>query len=88
MQNVQARNFISMVQAVYLDNANGNTPLTLTMPGSGQVITLAPGRQGYFQILCPNPAVLVFTSASGALLRAFLLNFPSTNSNWPTFTGA
>ena len=88
IQNMQARNFISMVQSVFLDNSAGNTPFTVAIPGSGQKIIQSPGRQGYYQVLMPNPAQIVFSSQSGSVLRAFLLNFPSTNSDWPTFTGA
>lgn len=84
LQNTQARDYISMVQAVYLDNSANASPLTVTFPASGQSITIAPNRQGYFSVLCPNPAQLVFSSAGTVLCTAILLNFPVTDADWAT----
>lgn len=88
LQNVQSRNFISLVQALYLDNSAGGTPLTVNLPNTGQNIIIAPNRQGYRMVLCPNPAMLRFISASGVIVPVFILNFPVTNADWPCNTGA
>lgn len=88
LSNFIERKYISLVQALFLDNSTGGTPLVVTCPNIVQSIQIAPNRQGYFMFLCPNPAKLVFTSQAGVLLKAQLLNFPVVNHDWPTITGA
>jgi hypothetical protein len=88
LQNVQARNFISMIQALWIDNSNSASPVTVSFPNTGQSIILASGRQGYFMVLAPNPVSMIFQSAGGVVLNIDLLNFPVTNNDWPAYTGA
>ena len=88
LQNVQARNFISLVQGVYLDNSAGASPMSVSFPASGQTIIIAPHRQGYFNVACPNPAQINFASAGTDLCFALLLNYPVTDHDWPCITGA
>ena len=84
LQNQQARAFISMVQAVFVDNSANASPLTVTMPDSGQSIIVAPGHQGYYNVICPNPARISFSTTGDISLAVFLLNYPVTNADWPT----
>lgn len=88
LQNMQSRNFISMIQAVYIDNSGNTAPMSVRFPSTGQNITIAPNRQGYFIVLCPNPPQINFVSTGGVAVRVLLLNFPVTNSDWPCVTGA
>lgn len=88
LQNMQSRNFLSMVQSVFVDNSNNASPLSIAFPNTGQTIKLAPGRQGYFVVLCPNPSSVSFISAGGVVVTVFLLNYPVTNHDWPSYTGA
>ena len=60
LQNIVSRGYISMIQAVFLDNSANASSLTIAFPGSSQEITIAPNRQGYFAVLCPNPPALIF----------------------------
>lgn len=88
LQNVEARTYISQVQSVYLDNSDNTASLTVSMPGTNQKITITPNRQGYFNVSCPNPVVMVFTSQGGVVVQVQLFNFPQINHDWPTITGA
>lgn len=88
LQNVEARSFISMIQSVFVDNSGSTQPVSIIMQNTGQTIIVAPNRQGYFTVLCPNPSRMSFISTGGIMLRIFLLNFPVTNGDWPSITGA
>ena len=88
LQNMQSRNFLSMVQSLYIDNSGNTAPIVVTFPGTQQNITLAAGRQMYVTVLCANPASMQFVSTGGVLVYVALLNFPVSNSSWPSYTGA
>ena len=88
LQNIESRNFISQIQSVFIDNRNNAQPVTITFDGSNQTIQCAPNRQGYFIVLCPNPASMHFVSTGLVKVSFQLLNFPVTNANWPSVTGA
>jgi len=89
LQNLIQRNFISMIQGIFLDNSANGSTLEVSFGGSGQNMKIAPNRQGYRMVLCPNPAnQIAFTSTGGVPVTVILLNFPVTNSDWPTITGA
>lgn len=89
LSNYMARTFITMVQALYLDNSGNNAPLIVNIGNGGQLIQIAPNRQGYFMILCPNPVnYLSFSSQGGVIVNAYLLNFPVATHDWPCVTGA
>lgn len=89
LQNLIQRNFISMVQGVFLDNSANGSQLEVKFAGTGQSIKIAPNRQGYRIVLCPNPVnSIAFSSTGGVPVTVILLNFPVTNSDWPAITGA
>jgi hypothetical protein len=78
-----------MIQGIFLDNSANGTTLAVSFEGAGQVIKIAPNRQGYRIVLCPNPVnQITFTSTGGVAVSVNLLNFPVTNSDWPAITGA
>lgn len=89
LQNIMQRGFMSMVQGLYLDNSLGGSTLSVTFGSTNQNIKIAPNRQGYRMVLCPNPVNnITFFSTSGVAVSVNLLNFPVTNSDWPAITGA
>jgi hypothetical protein len=89
LQNLMQRGFISMIQGVFLDNSANPATLAISFNGAGQTIKIAPNRQGYRIVLCPNPVnSIVFSSTGGVAVSVNLLNFPVTNSDWPAITGA
>lgn len=89
LSNFIQRNRISMIQGVFMDNSGGGSTLEIDFSNTGQKMKIAPNRQGYRMVLCPNPANnITFTSTAGVPLTVILLNFPVTNSDWPAITGA
>lgn len=88
LQGLISRNFISMIQAIYLDNSGNAASMSVYFPNTNQTVTIAPNRQGYRSVLCPNPAKMSFLSQGGVLVNVELLNYPVTNSDWPCITGA
>ena len=81
LQNMVQRNFISQVQALWVDNSANASSLTINFPGLQSVI-IGGGRQGYVNVLCPNPPVMSFVSAGGVISKIVLLNYPVTNATW------
>jgi hypothetical protein len=89
LQGYMSQTFISMVQAIFIDNSDNGSPLQVNIGNGGQVIQIAPNRQGYFMLLCPNPVVLIrFISQGGVPVQVQLLNFPVANHDWPSIAGA
>lgn len=88
LQNMESRNFITMIQSMFIDNSQSQVPFMVSFPNTGQTIQVAPNRQGYFQVLCPNPASMSFLSNGGAVVKVQLLNFPVSQHEWPCITGA
>ena len=87
LQNIQQRNFITMIQAAWIDNADNKNSLTLTFPNTQQRMIFPAGFQGYVSLLCPNPSQMTFVSTqvdSGPVVRVELLNYPVSNTNWNT----
>lgn len=75
---------ITIIQCVFIDNSGNPNPLTIDVQDGGQRIVAAPNTQGYYTILVPNPAKLLFTSVLGAGARVFCLNSPVSGSVWST----
>lgn len=89
LQNVISRGFISMVQALWIDNSQNSEQIQINFPNTQQTIRLEAGEQGYVNCLCPNPAQLSFSSISGDNgIVIHLLNYPVTNAVWQTTPSA
>lgn len=86
IQNVVARKLITMVQAIFIDNAENPSQFQVSVNGLPK-IKIAPGWQGYIQLLAPNPAQFTFSTNGGILLNVVLLNFPVSNCIWPSSAG-
>jgi len=84
LQNFIARNLISMVQAVFVDNSANASPLSIVMQNSGQTIVIPPNAQAYMSVLAPNPAYFNFLTQGGVVVNVTLLNYPVTNCVWKT----
>ena len=84
LQEQQA--YISMVQTVYIDASAATAEITLTIPGTGQVIKAKAGTQGYYPVLAPVPTRLEFSepTATGDLIPVFLINVPIAGVQWST----
>ena len=83
--NMMERAFISMIQTVYIDAKDSAVTFTLTVPRTGQILTVKPHTQGYYPVLCPNPVTLQFDCAGGpSNLGVFLINVPIAPAQWAT----
>lgn len=83
----QAR--LSVVQSMYLDCKNATQPVTITVSGTTQEITLEAGWQGFFPLLVPSNAMkFKATSTSTAACAVIFLNVPVPASTWPTVASA
>ena len=74
--NMQQRNYMQMVQTIWVDNSLSAQPLNVFSPGVNQTLKVPAGVQGYFTLICPNPIKLSFASTGGVLCQVILLNFP------------
>lgn len=81
---LQQRNDMTVVQAVYIDNYGNSNVVIIEVQGGGQRIVAAPNTQGYYTILVPNPAKMVIGSTLGSFARVFLLNSPISGHSWST----
>jgi hypothetical protein len=82
LQNTSALQSISQIQAFFVDNSLNASVLNISNPQNGQNIIIPPGKQAYLNVVCPNPAQLIFTSSGGVKVFMDLLNFPVTNCVW------
>jgi len=79
------RDFISMVQTLFVDTTGCMNNLTITVSLTGQTITIVPNRQGYYPVLVPNPARIAISTTSGpASLPVILCNMPIAPGQWAT----
>jgi hypothetical protein len=84
LQNLQGRNFLSSVQAVYVDNSNNAAGLTLTFDGTQQAVICKGRTQGYYTVLATNPVRFTAASAGAVIVRLYLLNVPVAGAVWAT----
>lgn len=82
LQNTQALQLVSQIQAIFVDNSASNSAIVILCPISGQKVSIGGGKQAYVNLLCPNPAQLIFSSGGGVAVQVELLNFPVTNCVW------
>lgn len=88
LQQFMATAKMSMVQAVFLDNRQGTTALSISSKETGQVLEIPAGAQAYLPILASNPATLVIAYAGADItLTVFLLNFPVAAEVWGVTAG-
>ena len=81
-QNMQGTNQFDLCQTLYVDNADGGAAVNITIPSSGQRITVKSGQQGYYNVICPNPIKIVFDCAGGSPVTAYLINVAIPGSTW------
>jgi hypothetical protein len=74
--NMQQRNFLDMVQTLFVDNSLSSDVLNITSLNIGQVLKIPAGVQGYFTIIVPNPIKIQFDCADAVVCKVILLNFP------------
>lgn len=72
---------ISEVQALFIDNADNTSALTLVIGITNQRVIIPPGSQAYLMLLMGTPT-LVASTTNFAKAKIFALNFPVSNMVW------
>ena len=81
-----ARDFISLIQTVFIDTTGCAQNLTVNIAGSNQNITVKPNTQGYYPVVCPNPPKFRITCTGGQPnnVGIIFLNVPIAPGQWDT----
>ena len=83
LTSAQWQQKITGVQSVFADNRGGTAPLLITDVGSGQIVGIPPGAQGFVPLLVPQPAQLTVSCANGSAgTTIILLNIPMPCAIW------
>jgi hypothetical protein len=90
-QQQQAK--ISMVQTIYVDNSLASVPLICVMSNSNQIIRVAPFSQAYIPVVLTNKLAIAFSSTSGLVIPAMLMNIAMNAYQWqsngaPSYNGS
>ena len=73
---------ISLVQSVYVDNSQNPDPLSITVAGTQQQITAAPGSQGTYPVIAAIRPKITCQSSGGVLVNLIFLNVPLPAATW------
>lgn len=78
-----SQGLLEYVQTLYIDNKDNPGALTMNIELINQRIIIPAGRQGYWNILGPNPPVFDF-SVPAAFGKVYLqlINVPIQPANW------
>lgn len=83
-QQVQNGQF-SRAQTLFIDNsANTNGPVTIAWHGTGQIIQVPPGWQGYTPVLSTQRPFADVSSTGTGKTSIHVLNIPISPGMWPT----
>lgn len=78
----QSQQFMTAVQAVFIDNADNGSPVTIKSSVINQRLICPPNSQGYFPLMVAKNGTLS-VSSSGAVKVAFIfLNVPVPAAVW------
>lgn len=79
---------ISFIQGVFIDNKDNSQPLLLTCQGTGQVVNMPPGAQGYVPVLAVLPNKFLVATMGGVVVNLFFYNMPMPAAVWGDGSGA
>ena len=81
-----AQQQIEFIQGIYIDNADFNVAMTLSISGTGQRIVAPPNSQGFYSIMATNPPRMVATMTAGANRKVPVIfyNVPIQPQVWRT----
>ena len=77
------QNFISMVQSIFLDASAATGNVTVAVNGL-PAINVKNNTQGYYPLVAPNPAKIMFTGTGTDTISVMLLNVPVAPGQWAT----
>ncbi len=84
LQSLQSRNFLSVIQSVFIDNSANPQAVTMAIDGTQQRVTAKAYTQGYYTVLIPNPPRFTVSSAGAVVVRLQCLNVPVAGAVWST----
>lgn len=87
MSLFQERDFMQLVQTIYVDCSKSASDITITIGQSNQIIIAKAGSQGYYPVLVPNFTRIDFASAGGVMIPVYLINVPISGLVWPNGSG-
>lgn len=88
LTTVEQRNFLTIVQSLYIDNSSNAVPLTVVFNASNQIIIAPPQTQGYYSVLAPQPARFTVKCVGGSInTPLFVINVAITNAIWGAASG-
>lgn len=82
LKQLQDLGVFDVLVTIYVDNRANPNVLDMLMSGTLQDVSAAAKTQGYYPVIANNPAELTFTSAGGAKVNVFLLNFEVSPAVW------
>lgn len=78
-------NYISRIQAVYIDNSANNSPVTLANQNAPyQNVTIKAGAQGTFTLITAIRPVFSATTAGSCIVPMIFCNVPLPEGIWPS----
>lgn len=78
----QAQRFMSLVQAIFIDNSANSCPLKIISNVINQTVVFPPKSQGYIPLLVPQNGALAFSSEGGVDVPIILVNVPLPAMIW------
>lgn len=89
LSQLQGKGIETTLQSVYVDNGSNTQPVTITVAGSGQVVTVPASSQGVFPLFISGMgSFIIVTTAAGvptpiaATTRCYFLNMPISPAVW------
>lgn len=68
---------ISFISGAWIDNSANAQALTISVDGTGQTIIWPASKQGFIQLLAPNPPKFTLKQAAfGGPVKFLFVNFP------------
>jgi hypothetical protein len=88
LQNLQSRDYVSIIQTIFIDNSSNADTMTVTTGVANQAIIAPPYTQGYYPVLCPQPPAFVFATQGGVVVPIQLINVPMPCAVWSVESGS
>lgn len=85
LQSIQARDVFDFCQAMFIDNSAGGAAVTVNIGNPGtpvMTIVAKAGSQGWYNVVCPNPIQIQFTSAGGSPCKVLLVDVAIPGATW------
>lgn len=82
LQPIQQTGKMGSVQSIYIDNSANAQPMTITVDGTLQTLTIPPQSCGYYTLLATNPPRFKFHTTGVFVIRVQFLNYYVPGNVW------